>query len=132
MIALIHSSLFVSVTFGLVIGSSHITLLDMAAHCLVSRAAFRALSARTATPITVHLRAPAVSYVRAFSSTITKDQARPTLQGDGKGDRVNPESPFSESAGVNPVDHYKAIAGPLHDFGSYITSCMFYANVRLP
>lgn len=36
---------------------------------------------------------------------------------------VNPESPFLERAGVNPAEAYASVAGPLHDYGSYITSC---------
>lgn len=36
---------------------------------------------------------------------------------------VNSFSPYPESAGLNPVQHYAAIQGPLHDYGSYIVSC---------
>lgn len=36
---------------------------------------------------------------------------------------VNEHSPYAESAGVNPADATASIQGPLHDYGSYITSC---------
>ncbi|KAJ1027384.1 hypothetical protein NDA18_003390 [Ustilago nuda] len=95
----------------------------MSARSLPSSTLFRALSARNATSSS--LRASAASLnIRAFSSSVAKSTGRPDIQGDGKGDRVNPVSPFSEPAGINPVDKYKDIAGPLHDFGSYITSCL--------
>lgn len=92
----------------------------MAARNLLASNTFlrAAVSARTATSSsTVRVAS------RAFGTSIARSSARPTIQGDGKGDRVNPVSPFVESAGSNPVDKYKDVAGPLHDFGSYITSC---------
>ncbi|PWZ00574.1 putative NADH-ubiquinone oxidoreductase 30.4 kDa subunit mitochondrial precursor [Testicularia cyperi] len=91
----------------------------MAARSLASRSLFAAASARSSVPVASRAVA-----ARAFSSTFPKSSARGQLQGDGKGDRVNPVSPFSEPAGVNPVDQYKDVIGPLHDFGSYITSCL--------
>lgn len=42
----------------------------------------------------------------------------------GKGDQVNSFSPYPESAGTNPMEKYAEIQGPLHDYGSYITSCL--------
>ncbi len=93
----------------------------MSARSLVSSSLLRAVSARTATS---SVRASAVPMaLRGFASSVAQSSARPTIQGDGKGDRVNPASPFAEPAGSNPVEKYKDIAGPLHDFGSYITSC---------
>ncbi|KDN36419.1 putative NADH-ubiquinone oxidoreductase 30.4 kDa subunit mitochondrial precursor [Tilletiaria anomala UBC 951] len=40
------------------------------------------------------------------------------------GDRVNPVSPFPESAGVNEAEKYAAVRLPLTDYGSYIVSCL--------
>jgi len=42
----------------------------------------------------------------------------------GKGDQVHSFSPYPESAGTNPMEKYAEIQGPLHDYGSYITSCL--------
>lgn len=36
---------------------------------------------------------------------------------------VNPDSPFSESAGSNPMDKFKTITPALHDYGTYLVSC---------
>lgn len=105
--------------------SSPLRIVIMSARSLVSSSLFRAVSARNATSSTLRASAAPLASLRAFSSSIPKSSGRVAIQGDGKGDRVNPNSPFSESAGVNPVDHYKDVIGPLHDFGSYITSCKF-------
>ncbi|KAN0063161.1 putative NADH-ubiquinone oxidoreductase 30.4 kDa subunit, mitochondrial [Thecaphora frezii] len=59
--------------------------------------------------------------LRAFSASSIP---RVALQGDGKGDKVSPVSPYSEPAGVNLAEKYRDIQGPLHDFGSYLTSCL--------
>ena len=98
--------------------------LIMSARSLVSSTLFRAVSARSATSSSFRVATAAPVGVRTFSHSVARSSARPTIQGDGKGDRVNSVSPFIELAGSNPVDKYTDIAGPLHDFGSYITSCM--------
>ncbi|PWN40249.1 F420H2 dehydrogenase, partial [Ceraceosorus guamensis] len=37
---------------------------------------------------------------------------------------VNPDSPFAESAGSNPMDKFKTITPALHDYGTYLVSCL--------
>ncbi|EPQ28725.1 uncharacterized protein PFL1_03529 [Pseudozyma flocculosa PF-1] len=88
---------------------------SLSALSLASRAALRPASASTAT------RSATIAASRSFTASAT---SRVALQGDGKGDRVVGASPFTEPAGFNEAEKYRQIQGPLHDFGSYITSCL--------
>lgn len=88
-----------------------------------------ALAARQACGLArlVQRRAAATSSGPLLSDLITSASlhtsavvARPA----GKGDQVNSFSPYPEVSGLNPMDKYKEVLGPLHDYASYITSCL--------
>lgn len=81
--------------------------------------ALAALSARAAARVVPRtgVRIP----VRSIASS-ARALAQPPYPAGG--DRVNPDSPFVEPAGINPADKYKAVSLPLHDYGAYLTSVL--------
>ncbi|UZJ53815.1 hypothetical protein CBS101457_003135 [Exobasidium rhododendri] len=70
------------------------------------------------------LREAARSPTVAISASQFHTSARLARHTGGKGDQVNAASPYPELAGIDPNSKYADIQGPLHDYGSYIVSCL--------
>ncbi|KAK0528369.1 putative NADH-ubiquinone oxidoreductase 30.4 kDa subunit, mitochondrial [Tilletia horrida] len=95
--------------------------LQVASASIVRGAAGASLAASSAAARTAVASAPAIPGLAR--RTIASSAVR-RLPGPSQGDRVNEYSPYNETAGINGADATASIQGPLHDYGSYITSCL--------
>ncbi|CAD6893823.1 unnamed protein product [Tilletia controversa] len=87
------------------------------AGCSIARSAATTSTAARSAPAWI-AAAPSNARRAIASSAVMR------LPGPSQGDRVNEQSPFSEPASINDADATASIQGPLHDYGSYITSCL--------
>jgi len=83
-----------------------------------------AASASATTPRAAAAAAVTTSLAQTAARRAIATSAVRQLPGPSQGDRVNEQSPFVEAASINDADATAGIQGSLHDYGSYITSCL--------
>ncbi|PWN30577.1 putative NADH-ubiquinone oxidoreductase 30.4 kDa subunit mitochondrial precursor, partial [Jaminaea rosea] len=90
----------------------------------LTRTAFGALSRSSLSRAATRTIAVAPSSTPSTSRLLSSSSPSRAAKQGVAGDKVNPFSPFPESAGSNPVDKYTEITAGLHDYGAYIVSCL--------